>query len=159
MLTFLKRLYQVERSISTAATTQDGDPLELHQAICCVQLCYALLHEDPQSTTLLNHLLDSLLTATQLTSLPILAFVNIMKKTMLQLEAPCPLLIPHGRALMISNSLYFLSDKLEQIIAKSRKQQYDGYAMHSVELRDFEDLRTITIQLMEQDVVAGDANK
>lgn len=36
VLTFVKRLYQVERSISTGATTQDGDPLELHQAICCV---------------------------------------------------------------------------------------------------------------------------
>lgn len=108
---------------------------------------------------MLNQLLDALLTATQLTQLPILAFVNIMKKTMMQLEAPCPLLIPHGRALMISYSLYFLSDKLEEIVVKSRKQQYEGNAMHSVELRDFEDLRTITIQLMEQDIVSGDANK
>jgi hypothetical protein len=62
VLTFVKRLYMIDRSISVKQM-QDGDPLELVHAFSCVLLCFALLAQDPHSTAALGQLLDGILSA------------------------------------------------------------------------------------------------
>lgn len=59
---------------------------------------------------------------------------------------------------MLSNAIYYLSDRMEDLLDRSKRQVYDGQALQAIQLRDFEDLRMIVIQVAEQGFVSGEDN-
>lgn len=141
LLNFMKKLYCYERFISKQPKTPEGDSLELFQAASSIVICYVLLHADGQSHKLVSQLLYILLIAAAESGLMIVSYVNVLKHILAKYD-PCPRQIRNGRALIISNIVYFVSDKLQEIIQKSQQVGQQ----QQVQLTDFEDFRSIAIQ-------------
>ena len=118
VLNFMKKLYCLDRVVPEKPLTPAGFPLELYQAISSIIISFALLHQDGQSFKHVCQLLYVIMTAVAESSVPLLQFVGILKHTLARYD-PCPKRIPNGKVIIISQTIYFIADKLDEIIQKS----------------------------------------
>lgn len=95
-------------------------------------------------------MLDVVLSAVVHTPMPLSRAVGILKRHIAGLEPSFTGQVPHAKAILVSHTIYFLADKVEDLIGVSRKQVADGSATEAVELSDFEEVRNITISLLER---------
>lgn len=142
LLNFLKKLYCYDRSVSTAPQMADGQSLELYQAASSLVICYALLHQDNTSHKTVSQILNILMIAASESGLSITSFLSILKQIFTKYD-PCPKLIGNGRAIIASHTIYFVADKMGEMLQRAQSLQQE------ISLADFEDFRTITIQQME----------
>jgi hypothetical protein len=84
--------------------------------------------------------------------MPLSRAVGILKRHIGSLEPSFARQMPQAKAIIVSHTVYFLADKVEDLIAIGRRQVADGAANEAVEMTDFEEVRNITISLLERNM-------
>jgi len=59
---------------------------------------------------------------------------------------PCPKRIENGKAIIISSTVFFISDRISEMMTKS---QMNDQLDETLQLNHFEDLRSVVIQQMQ----------
>ena len=72
-------------------------------------------------------------------------FINALKQAMTKYD-PCPKKIQNGKALILSNTVYFVADKIPEMMLKSQMNENLNEAL---QLSDFEEFRSIVINQLE----------
>jgi hypothetical protein len=88
--------------------------------------------------------------------MPLSRAIGVLKRLIAVLEPSFSKQLPQAKAVLVSHTIYFLADKVEDLIAAGRKQVADGNATEGVELSDFEEVRNITISLLERAIFPDD---
>ena len=122
LLNFFKKLYCYDRSVSNAPTTADGQSLELYQAASSLVICYALLHQDNTSHKTISQILNVLMIAASESRISIASFLAVLKQIFTKYD-PCPKLIGNGRAIIASHTIYFVADKMDEMLQRAQSLQ------------------------------------
>lgn len=101
-------------------------------------ICYALLHRDNTSHKTVSQILNVLMIAASESGLAITSFLSILRQVFTKYD-PCPRLIGNGRAIIASHTIYFVADKMSEMVLRAQSLQQE------ISLADFEDFRSTTI--------------
>jgi hypothetical protein len=143
VLNFFKKLYCYDRSVSNAPLTQDGQSsLELYQAVSSLLICFALLHRDSTSHKTISQILNILMIATSESNILISTYLSTLKQVFTKYD-PCPRQIANSRAIIASLTIYFVADKMADMVKRAEDLGQELERSH------FEEFRAIAVAAME----------
>lgn len=118
-------------------------------------ICFALVQD---SFKLIAQLLNILNVASTANAESSLNFLNALKYCMFKYNPATGKAgqEPSGRTLIMSNVIYFVSDKLEDFMLKS---QMNENLNQSLQLKDFEEFRSIVIQSLQTEAASSENDK
>lgn len=121
ILNFITKLYCIERSFSRAQMTPNGESMEMYHAVSSSIICYALIQENYSDP--IAHSLNVISVAAMNTEgESTLSFLNVLKVAMTQHE-PLPNMSPNSQVMIMSNTIYYLSDKCSDFLQQSQASE------------------------------------
>ena len=129
-MTLLKKLYCIERSFGGNSQSDQGYPQELYHVVNAALICFALL----QDTKIIVQLMNIVYVAVSNQG----HFMDVLKDSMTNL-VPFPKSIVSGKVLVLSNAIYYISDKIKSLMMKSQAEDM------AIEMSEFEEFRSIVI--------------